>query len=104
MQTPTFTIAGQIEGAALKVKTSYFGETEVRLSHLWSIRTLETPPSVLVVIDSARYAGPGFTWLETRIDVRKGAAMKIKATGQIDMYPLGNEVGMYMATPASVRP
>jgi hypothetical protein len=98
VETPTFTVAGRIEGV-LKVKTSLFGESQVGLAHVWSLRSLETPPVVRVTIDAGRYAGPGVAWLETAVRVRKGARLKVTATGQIDMYPVGGG-RKYLSTPA----
>ncbi len=99
--TPTFTIAGQVEGAELKVKTSYFGETRLPLANLWRLRSLGSDAEAVVTIDSARYANPGaIAWMETDVEIREGARVEITASGQIDMYPLPGNAGQWLATPA----
>jgi hypothetical protein len=101
VHTPTFTIAGQIEGGELKVRTSYFGETRLKLANLIRLRSLGSDSEALVTIDSARYANPGaIAWMETEVEIREGARVEITASGQIDMYPLGGYTGQWMATAA----
>jgi hypothetical protein len=101
VHTPTFVIAGKIEGDSLKVKTSYFGETQLRLSDLWLLRSLGNDSVITLTVDSARYANPGAAaWMETMVDVASGATLRVTAGGQIDMYPIGADAGMWMATPS----
>jgi hypothetical protein len=104
VHTPTFVIAGQVEGATLKVKTAYFGESQLKLSDMWSLRSLDGPAAVTVLVDSARYAVPNnIVWLQTEVEVRKGSTLHVVASGQIDMYPLGADAGMWMAGPGGPK-
>jgi hypothetical protein len=106
VHTPTFTIVGRIEGSTLKVKTAYFGEAELKLADLWTVRSLEKGSEITVAVDAAKYAAPGIgvaEWLETDVEVTSGSTLQITATGEIDMYPLGADTGMYMAGPGGAK-
>jgi hypothetical protein len=100
VHTPTFVIAGRVEGEGLKVKTAYFGETQLRLADLWLLRSLGSDTEGNVTVDSARYANPGaVTWMETDVEIREGSEVEITATGQIDMWPMPGGAGAWTATP-----
>jgi hypothetical protein len=104
VHTPTFVIAGKVEGATLKVKTAYFGESQLKLADLWSLRALDGPSAATVLVDSARHAIPGnLVWLQTEVEVRKGGTLHVVASGQIDMYPIGADTGQWMAGPGGPK-
>jgi hypothetical protein len=100
--TPTFTIAGRVDGAALKARTAYFGEVQLRLGDMIALRSLATGDWSRVVVDAAKYGVPARVWLETNIEVRRGSTLRVRATGQVDLYPLGAEVGTYISGPAGL--
>ena len=100
IETPTFTIAGHVRGATLKVKTVYFGEAQLKLGDLRRLTSLARARGVIVALDSARYALPGGTaWLQTNVTVGARQRLLVTAAGEIDMYPLGGYNGQYMASP-----
>ncbi len=100
IQTPTFTIAGLIHGATLKVKSAYFGETQLKLGDLRSLRSLGSGREVTVAVDASRYAmPPGTAWLETNVTIRARSRLVVQASGEIDMYPLPGSIGQYRAGP-----
>jgi hypothetical protein len=100
IQTPTFTIAGLIQGGTLKVKPAYFAETQLKLGNLRSLRSLGSGREVTVAVDAARYAmPPGTAWMETKVSVRARSRLVVAASGEIDMYPLAGSVGQYRAGP-----
>jgi hypothetical protein len=105
VHTPTFTIAGQIQGASLKVKNAYFGEAQLKLGDLRSLASVGVGRDMTLALDASRYAMPGAapTWLATNVTVRAGGRLLIKATGEIDMYPMGGYNGQYMARPGGPK-
>jgi hypothetical protein len=105
VHTPTFIIAGQIQGASLKVRNAYFGETQLKLGDLRSLSAMGTTRDTTLALDASRYALPGAVpaWLATNITVRAGGRLIVKATGEIDMYPLGGYNGQYIATPGGPK-
>jgi hypothetical protein len=104
LETPTFTIAGDIQGGTLKVKTAYFGEKELKLADLRSLRSLGQRRDVTLALDASRYAAPpGTAWLDTKVPIRAGGSLAITASGEIDMYPQDGYNGQYMATPTGPK-
>jgi hypothetical protein len=99
--TPGFTIIGRIDGTSLRVNTAYFGERPLQLADLRSLRCVtEGGEGVKIKVDSAKYGLPQQIWLETDIEVDLEAELQITATGQVDLYPIGGEVGVYLSGPA----
>jgi len=104
IETPTFTIAGHIQGSSLKVKTVYFGEVQLKLPDIRTFSSLGSTRGATLALDASKYAAPGGTaWLETGVAVRSGTRLLITATGEIDMYPLGGYNGQYRATPSGPK-
>jgi len=99
VRTPKFTIVGEIQVTSFKVSTRYFGEKSLKLTHVRSMRTLGPGRTLTVAIDSSRYGTSAATWMETNVIVRARARLSIKATGEIDMYPIAGSAGVYRATP-----
>jgi hypothetical protein len=103
VQTTEFPIVGVVELAGWKARSSIFGETTLKLADLRQLRALSTSGDSELVIDAARHGLPQEHWLETNIEVI-GNMLEIRAEGKVDLYPLGGERGMYMATPDGARP
>lgn len=100
VHTPHFPIAGHLESEALRVRTTYFGTTTVKPADLWEVRSTRPGSERTIVLEAARHALQAINWFDTGIDVSAGRTLSVKATGQIDMYPLPGSVGTYLATPA----
>lgn len=97
--TADFTIAGQIEVAAFKARTPYFGEAQLRLAELRTMRWLANEHEVRVAVDGAKYGLVQEAWLDTGVDVGAETDLAIVASGTIDLYPIAPEVGVYLASP-----
>jgi hypothetical protein len=80
-----FTITGQVETSSLKAKGPYFGEVNLKLSDLRSMRLLATDRETPLAIDAARYGGAQEVWMETGIALRAGSGLRITASGSVDL-------------------
>jgi hypothetical protein len=85
--TPTFTIAGRILTLSIKAKTEYFGEVELGLAKMRTLRSVgRALPEVDVSVDAAKYANAG-QWLETGFEVDGRTPLVITAKGTVDTWP-----------------
>src|SRR5258708_4711433 len=75
--TTEFTIVGQVEAPTLKARTPYFGETNLNLAEIRTLRWIANGRESKVVVDAGRYGGPQETWLDTHIEVRPGMNLQI---------------------------
>jgi hypothetical protein len=94
-----FTILGQIEAPVLKARTSYFGETSLKLAEVRSMRWLANDREATVALDAARYGGQQEAWLDTGVEVRAGSGVQVVAGGTVDLRPGLGEAGTYLAGP-----
>jgi hypothetical protein len=94
-----FTIVGQVEAPAFKVRTPYFGETSLKLAEIRSMRWLANEQETKLAVDAARYGGQTETWLETGIELRAGAGLQVSAAGTVDLRPTAGDAGTYVVSP-----
>lgn len=85
--TQHFTIVGRILTSTIKSKTEYFGEVELTLAKMRSLRavglaSMETE----LAIDSSKYANAG-QWLDTGFLADGRSRILVTATGMIDVWP-----------------
>jgi hypothetical protein len=85
VQTSEFTIIGRVTPPAIRARTAYFGEPEIELSQLRTIRWLAQGARAEVTVDAARF-GNG-QWLETDVEVNAADHVSIKAGGEVDLQP-----------------
>ena len=99
VQAAEFPFIGHVAAASVKVKTSYFGEVELKVTDLRSLRWLGGAGEATVVVDAGRYGSPpGQQWLETDVYVSAGEPLRVTASGDVDLWPMGP--GAYMARPS----
>jgi hypothetical protein len=90
IHTIEFPIPGRIELSHFKASTPYFGEVQVALAEIRSLRCLGGSTRQTLTLDAAKYAALDTTvWKETRIEVTKETTLEIDATGEVDVWPLG---------------
>jgi hypothetical protein len=94
--TRTFTIVGHIVTPALKARTEYFGEAQLSLAQLRTLRVLVESKDADVAVDAAKYAVAN-EWLETNVTVDGNSVLTIAATGQVDLLP--RQPGMVVCGP-----
>src|SRR5262249_46852442 len=86
--TPTFPIVGRILTPTIKAEADLFGEVQLPLAKLRSLRATATSDEINVTIDAARYAAAGNSeWLATDFHVTPRTRLTITATGQVDLSP-----------------
>ncbi len=85
--TQNFTIVGRILTSTIKSKTEYFGEVELTLAKMRSMRAVGIASLDLeVAVDASKYANAG-TWLDTGFLVDGRSTIQIAARGMIDVWP-----------------
>jgi hypothetical protein len=82
-----FTIVGHIDTPTLKARTAYFGETNLKLAEVRSLRWGPSEREKKVAVDAGRYGAQTEAWLDTGLTVRSGATLQVTATGTIDLRP-----------------
>jgi|SRR5579883_744660 len=101
VETPEFTVKGQLELTALKVRTKYFGDATLKLTDIKSFRSISSASNAEFALDAAKYAKlDQADWLETQIEVSSGQQLEVTATGKIDQWPQGP--GQYMSEPGGL--
>jgi hypothetical protein len=95
--TQNFTIVGRILTTTVKAKTEYFGEQELSLAKMRTLRAMGGgSPDIDLSIDSSRYANQG-QWLDTNYVCDGRTGIVITATGLIDVWP--QQGGQFMSGP-----
>jgi hypothetical protein len=95
--TTEFPVTGRIISPALRARTAYFGDVDVRLSELRNLRLHGGSGEVDVVVDAAKYGSAPDQWFDTGFGVDVHGRLVITATGTVDLWP--QTPGQYMATP-----
>jgi hypothetical protein len=101
IQTSEFPIVGRIVSPVVRAKSAYFGEKDLKVSDLLSLRTFAAGGTSEVSIDAAKYGSAAGQWLDTDIDVDVGTALAITASGQVDLWQDGT--GQYVTGPAGYK-
>lgn len=96
--TAEFTIVGRIETPTLKARTPYFGDANLKLFELKSMRWLSTGHETKLMVDAAKYGSQQDMWLDTGVEVRSGAMLQVAAGGRVELgaqngFPGGSVVG-----------
>jgi hypothetical protein len=99
--TQNFTIVGRILTTTVKAKTEYFGEQELNLAKMRTLRAFGgVSQDVEVALDSGKYANQG-QWYDTGFQVDGRTAIVITAAGMIDVWP--QQGGQFMSGPAGFQ-
>jgi hypothetical protein len=99
--TPTFTIVGRILTFKLKAKAELFGDVDLPVARMRTLRSFaHAGLDVEVIVDAARYGGQG-QWLETDFQVDGRTTVQITAQGQVDVWPQQN--GQFIVGPNGLQ-
>lgn len=86
--TPTFTIVGRVLTPTLKAQSEYFGEVQMTLAQMRTLRTTGHTVEASATIDAAKFGGQAMTeWMPTSIKVESRTRLSITAAGTVDIYP-----------------
>jgi hypothetical protein len=95
--TRTFTIVGKILTTTIKSKTEYFGDQELTLAKMRTLRAVGgTGQDLEFAIDASKYASAG-QWMDTGYIVDGRTTISITAKGVVDVWP--QQGGGYMSGP-----
>jgi hypothetical protein len=94
--TASFTVVGKITTQSVKGRAENFGEVDMQLAKLRSIRWLGAASEAEVVVDAGKHGGVG-QWMDTGYEVRQGARLFITANGTVNLWPQGGNG--YISTP-----
>lgn len=100
IRTTEFAVFGRIESGTLKARTAYFGDVDLRLAEMRSLRWLAPSGETEVSVDAARHGLVKEEWFDTGIELGADVDLEINASGTVDLYPIGGEMGMYLTSPA----
>jgi len=95
--TAEFPVTGRIMASALKARTAYFGDVDLRLSELRNLRLRGGSGEAEVVLDAAKYGSTPDQWFDSGFAVDSLAGLIITASGVVDLWP--QTPGQYTATP-----
>ena len=99
--TQNFTIVGRILTTTVKAKTEYFGEQELNLSKMRTLRAFGgVSLDVEVALDAGKYANQG-QWFDTGFQIDGRTQIVITAAGLIDVWP--QQGGQFMSGPAGFQ-
>ena len=85
--TDDMTLRGKITTDSFKATSKYFGETTVKLVYVRELRPVGGRFIGTFPLDAGKYAAVGWkTFFDTGLDVEKGQAVEISATGKIDLH------------------
>jgi hypothetical protein len=87
IQTTEFPVIGRVVSPTLRARTAYFGEPEIPLAQLRSIRWFMADGRTEVTLEAAKYGSGNGVWLDTGVDVNPESHLLIKASGEIDLQP-----------------
>ena len=97
VMTNAFTIVGRIQTTTIKAKVENFGEHELVLAKMRSLRAMGGGSADTdISVDAGKYANAG-QWLDTQYIVDGRTAITITAKGIIDVWP--QQGGQFMSNP-----
>jgi hypothetical protein len=86
IQTNEFAMQGRIVNPNFKVRTAYFGDLDVKVADIRSIRwtgTLDEPTELTV--DAAKFGAVDNAWMDTQMLVESELQITLTAGGQVDL-------------------
>jgi len=99
--TPEFTIVGRILTPTIKAKAELFGEIDMPISRMRTMRSVAgIGIDIDVTIDAGKYANAG-QWMETEFHVDGRSAIVITAKGLVDTWP--QQGGNYIVGPNGLQ-
>src|SRR5262249_5312211 len=88
VQTFDFTIAGRVTSPSIRAMTTVFGDTQLKVSDLRSIRVLGGQAEVELNVDASKYTS-SHNWLDTGVLFSPDDEVTISASGEVDLMTNG---------------
>jgi hypothetical protein len=85
--TPNFTVVGKIVTQTVRAKAENFGELDLQLTKLRSVRSLSAMVEAEVTLDAAKYGIGNNVWLDTNYEIRQGMRFLVTANGNVNLWP-----------------
>jgi hypothetical protein len=99
--TPSFVIVGRVLTPSVKAKAELFGDVELPVARMRTLRSLYgLGLDIDVSVDATRYANQG-QWMETDFVVDGRTEISITASGQVDTWP--QQGGQYLVGPNGLQ-
>jgi hypothetical protein len=86
--TTEFTVQGRIASPAVKVRTAYFGDLDLKVNDLRAFRSTvgNTGEAVEFVVDASKCSNQDNTlWQDTGLNVEPDAPLSVTASGQVSL-------------------
>jgi hypothetical protein len=96
LKTSDSTVAGQITGVVVKVRSDLFGEVKIPIHQLRELRSLAPGGEVVTTVDAAKH-GRNTSWMETEFEVSMGSRLDITTTGEVNLDPMNRLGGNFAA-------
>jgi hypothetical protein len=101
VQTVEFPVTGRLVSPTIRARSAYFGDVQLKLAELRSIRWTTIPAEVEVTVDAAKHGSPNSPWLDTGVEVSADGGLVVAASGQVDLWPA--TPGQYMTGPTGYK-
>jgi hypothetical protein len=85
VQTTEFTLAGRITTPSFKFRTEHFGDVQIGLAQLRTMRVLGGETEITVTVDASKYALNDNQWMPTDYNATRDGPLSITADGQVDL-------------------
>jgi hypothetical protein len=86
--TARFPIVGRIQTPVLKGSSAVFGEFQLRLTDTRQVRSTAAEKETEITVDAGRFAAPSLNeWFESSFVVEKGATLRLRADGSVNLNP-----------------
>jgi len=89
--------AGKIESAVFVVRTRQFGEAKIPLAELTNLVSMAAGAESTFTLAGNQYALPQKAWFDTKLEFVSGSALRVSASGEVDVYP--SQPNVYVCSP-----
>ncbi|MDP3685285.1 MAG: hypothetical protein Q8R32_00470 [bacterium] len=101
IQTAEFPAVGRLTSSTIKARNVYFGEIELKLCELRSIRWMGVGGETELLVEAAKHGSPGSSWFDTGVDIEAETTLLIVVSGEVDLWPA--TPGQYKTGPTGYR-
>jgi hypothetical protein len=103
IMTPGFSIVGRITTQTIRARNENFGDMELKVATLRSVKWLGGSHETEVSIDANRFGSSPNQWMDTGFEARSIGRLIIVAAGTVDLWPQPGGGAVYNTTPKGFR-